>query len=382
MLVSSVPAWVVYIGHGTYDGRQARLNLRGPDITAEELSEWLAPLKRPVVVIHGGSASAPFLAALSAPNRVVITATASGDEVNYARFGERFAENIGNRAADIDQDGQTSLLEAFLSAAQQVRTFYTEAGRMASEHPLLDDNGDKLGVSPDWFRGTRVVKRPENSQPVDGFRARQIVLMDTAAEKALTPGQRLLRDQYEQEISHFVSSRIVDVKPGNSKDSRSIVAGLVIASRVMKNKRGDKMAFPTLDDKSGRLEISVFADTYEEYREHLIKDAVLVVEGDVSLDEYSGGLKMITRKIFSIAQARENYARLVSLQVSHTRVGQDFSERLKAILAPFRDGACKVRMAGSDDWTTYAAGQRFHVGANTHFDIETTDLLDYVCHFG
>ena len=151
-------------------------------------------------------------------------------------------------------------------------------------------------------------------------------------------------DQYEQEISHFVSSRIVDVKPGNSKDSRSIVAGLVIASRVMKNKRGDKMAFLTLDDKSGRLEISVFADTYEEYREHLIKDAVLVVEGDVSLDEYSGGLKMITRKIFSIAQARENYARLVSLQVSHTRVGQDFSERLKAILAPFRDGACKVRI--------------------------------------
>ena len=202
-LVSSVPAWVVYIGHGTYDGRQARLNLRGPDITAEELSEWLAPLKRPVVVIHGGSASAPFLAALSAPNRVVITATASGDEVNYARFGERFAENIGNRAADIDQDGQTSLLEAFLSAAQQVRTFYTEAGRMASEHPLLDDNGDKLGVSPDWFRGTRVVKRPENSQPVDGFRARQIVLMDTAAEKALTPGQRLLRDQYEQEMEHL-----------------------------------------------------------------------------------------------------------------------------------------------------------------------------------
>ena len=133
----------------------------------------------------------------------VFVATASGDEVNYARFGERFAENIGNRAADIDQDGQTSLLEAFLSAAQQVRTFYTEAGRMASEHPLLDDNGDKLGVSPDWFRGTRVVKRPENSQPVDGFRARQIVLMDTAAEKALTPGQRLLRDQYEQEMEHL-----------------------------------------------------------------------------------------------------------------------------------------------------------------------------------
>lgn len=165
-------------------------------------------------------------------------------------------------------------------------------------------------------------------------------------------------DQYEQEISHFVTSRIVDVKPGNSKESRSIVAGLVIANRVMKNKRGDKMAFLTLDDKSGRLEISVFSDTYEEYREHLVKDAVLVVEGDVSLDEYSGGLKMVTRKIFSIAQARENYARLVSVQVDQSRLNQDFSERLKAILAPFRDGNCKVRI----DYQRAGAKARLYLG--------------------
>ena len=192
---SAAPAWVVYLGHGTYDGRQARLNLRGPDITADELAEWLAPLQRPVVVVHGGSASAPFLVAVSATNRVVITATASGDEVDYARFGERFAESIGSPSADIDQDGQTSLLEAFLSAARQVGNFYAEAGRMASEHPLLDDNGDKLGVPPDWFRGTRVVKRPESGQPVDGFRAHQIALVGDAAERALTPEQRQRRDQ-------------------------------------------------------------------------------------------------------------------------------------------------------------------------------------------
>ncbi|MCK5792642.1 MAG: DNA polymerase III subunit alpha, partial [Ketobacter sp.] len=66
-------------------------------------------------------------------------------------------------------------------------------------------------------------------------------------------------DQYLEEISHFTTSRIADVKPGNSRESRSIVAGLVIAQRVMKNKRGDKMAFLTLDDKSGRLEISIFS---------------------------------------------------------------------------------------------------------------------------
>lgn len=45
-------------------------------------------------------------------------------------------------------------------------------------------------------------------------------------------------------------------------------------------------------------------------------------------------------------------------------------------------GKCKVRLAGASEWQTYAAGQQFEVGANTHFDIETVETLDYVCHFG
>ncbi|RLT92653.1 DNA polymerase III subunit alpha [Ketobacter sp.] len=151
-------------------------------------------------------------------------------------------------------------------------------------------------------------------------------------------------DQYLEEISHFVTSRIADVKPGSSRESRTIVAGLVIAQRVMKNKRGDKMAFLTLDDKSGRLEISIFSDTYEEYKDQLVKDAVLVVEGEVSIDDYSGGLKMVTRKVFGIAQARENYARLISLDIGQTALGPDFSQKLQSALAPYREGGCKVRV--------------------------------------
>ncbi len=151
-------------------------------------------------------------------------------------------------------------------------------------------------------------------------------------------------DQYLNEIAHFVSSRIADVKPGAGKDSRTIVAGLVIAQRVMKNKRGDKMAFLTLDDKSGRLEVSIFSDTYEEYKDLLIKDAVLVVEGEVSVDDYSGGLKMVTRRVFDIGQARENYARLVSLQIEQDNVGDNFAARLQSVLQPFKEGSCRVRI--------------------------------------
>ena len=195
------PLWIVYIGHGTHDTRETRLNLRGPDVTAKELAAWLAPLTRPLIFIHGGSAGAPFINALSGPDRIIVSATRSGSELNYARFGERFADAVANPAADIDQDGQTSLLEAFVTAAQQVQSFYAETGRLATEHALIDDNGDKQGTPAEWFRGTRVQRRPQDStaQP-DGQHARLLALIPTEAERALTPAQREQRDALEREL--------------------------------------------------------------------------------------------------------------------------------------------------------------------------------------
>src|ERR1700678_3464065 len=86
------PLWIVLIGHGTFDGREAKFNLRGPDMTDLELSQWLAPFKRPIVIINCASASGPFINRLSGSSRVVITATKSGYETNFARFGQYIAE--------------------------------------------------------------------------------------------------------------------------------------------------------------------------------------------------------------------------------------------------------------------------------------------------
>jgi hypothetical protein len=197
---SSTPAWIVYVGHGTFDGREARLNLRGSDLTAKELAKWLEPLRRPVVFIHGGSAGAPFIPALSAPDRIVISATRSGSELNYARFGERFAEAVANPAADIDQDGQTSVLEAFVTAAQRVQAFYAESGRLATEHALIDDNGDKQGTPAEWFRGNRLQRRPKGNAEPDGGHASLMALVASEAERALTPARREQRAALEREL--------------------------------------------------------------------------------------------------------------------------------------------------------------------------------------
>ena len=120
--------WLVFIGHGTFDGRSAKFNLRGPDISADDLAAALKPCHRPLVVVQCASASGPFLPALSAPGRVIITATRSGYEDNATHFGGYLAHAIASPSADLDKDGQTSLLEAFLLASREVAQFYKDQG--------------------------------------------------------------------------------------------------------------------------------------------------------------------------------------------------------------------------------------------------------------
>lgn len=199
--------WLVFIGHGTFDGHSAKFNLRGPDIAADEVATALKPCRRPLIVIQCASASGPFLSALSAPGRVIITATRSGYEVNATHFGGYLARAIADPAADLDKDGQTSLLEAFLMASRQTVDFYKEQGRLITEHALLDDNGDGLGTPPDWFQGVRAVKTAAGGKSVDGVRAHQLMVVRGDAEQKLSPELRARRDELEQKLSALRSRK-------------------------------------------------------------------------------------------------------------------------------------------------------------------------------
>lgn len=198
---ASEPLWLILLGHGTFDGKTARYNLRGPDITPQELAAWLQPLDRPVAVLNCTSASAPFLPALSGPRRVVITSTRSGFEYNFARLGGFLADAIQDPSADLDKDDQVSLLEAFLKASAAVREFYAQDGRLATEHALLDDNGDGLGTPADWFQGLTAIKSAKEGAVLDGSAARQWVLRPSPQEERLIPKLRMRRDALEQQLS-------------------------------------------------------------------------------------------------------------------------------------------------------------------------------------
>lgn len=200
---TSSPLWIALLGHGTFDGREPKFNLPGDDLKASDLAEWLAPFRRPVVVVCSFSASGAWLKPLSGRDRIILTATKSGSEINYSRFGGHFATAIGDPAADLNKDGQTSVLEAWISAAQKTADFYKAEGRLATEHSLLDDNADALGTPPTFYSGIRAVKKPAGAAQPDGIRAAQIHLIPSAEERELAPELRERRDKLELELARL-----------------------------------------------------------------------------------------------------------------------------------------------------------------------------------
>ena len=140
---------IVLMGHGTFDGADARFNLVGPDLEAREWRMLLESLPGSVVFVNTTAASFPFLDRLGGTGRVVVTATGSPAQRYETVFAEYFTTAFGDPAGDADKDGRVSVWEAFAYASDGVRRFYQRAGRLATERPMLDDNGDGVGRERD-----------------------------------------------------------------------------------------------------------------------------------------------------------------------------------------------------------------------------------------
>ncbi|MEQ1825997.1 MAG: hypothetical protein ABL921_08615 [Pirellula sp.] len=182
--------WLVFIGHGTSDRDASKFNLRGPDISADELSKQISNQPAKWVIINCASSSGPFINALSGKNRVVITATKSGSEQNYARFGEYLSQSLRDPTADLDHDESISILESFLAASNRVAQFYSNEERLASEQALIDDNGDKKGTPAAFYRGARPVKAPADGLQLDGPMASRVIVSTFGKAPVWTAEQR------------------------------------------------------------------------------------------------------------------------------------------------------------------------------------------------
>jgi hypothetical protein len=136
---------LVLLGHGTYDGIDAKFNLIGPDLSAPEWKDMLDGFAGRVVAVNTTESSFPFLEELSSRGRVVITATDSAAQRFATVFPEYFIRSLVDRSSDFDKNGRVSILEAFNAASAGVKQHYEQRGQLSTERPLIDDDGDGMG---------------------------------------------------------------------------------------------------------------------------------------------------------------------------------------------------------------------------------------------
>ena len=226
---------IVLIGHGTSSGGESRFNVPGRDLGATDFAFLVERFgTRNVVFVNTASASGAFISEMSGPNRTVITATRSPREGNATRFAGFFADAFAGEVADTDKDERVSVLEAFAYARREVERSFEEEGLLATEHALLDDNGDGVGSG---F---------EEEDDLDGALARTVFLSRgggrvTDAEIAADPELAALyaqRQELEEQISALTALRDTMQAEQYEAELEGLLVELTLTTRAIREREG------------------------------------------------------------------------------------------------------------------------------------------------
>jgi DNA polymerase-3 subunit alpha len=140
----------------------------------------------------------------------------------------------------------------------------------------------------------------------------------------------------KKELSRFIRRPLNRLEPAKELTS---LAGVVVGVRTQMTRRG-KMLFVQLDDGTGMIEVSVFNELFEAERAKIVTDEVLVVEGKVSYDDFSGGNRVVADKLLTLGEARARFAKYLLLKMN----GNADARKLKTLLTPFAPGTAAVRL--------------------------------------
>ncbi|MEE1675652.1 DNA polymerase III subunit alpha [Agarivorans aestuarii] len=155
-------------------------------------------------------------------------------------------------------------------------------------------------------------------------------------------------NRYLKEFRQYTTGRLVDIRP-TGRGTTSTVAGLVLSTRVMLTKRGSKMGIIQLDDRSARLDVMFFSEAFDTYQELLEKDRMLVIQGEVSVDDFSGGIKMTAREVMDLSMARERWMKKLRLRMCRDQLDELFWQRFYEVLEPYRAGTCPIAISYEGD---------------------------------
>lgn len=146
---------------------------------------------------------------------------------------------------------------------------------------------------------------------------------------------------YRKELQTFVKRSLSQIQP--QKDP-VLMAGIVLSTRTIMTRRG-KMAAVMLDDGQAQVEVTIFNELWEAERPKIKEDELLLVEGKVQDDQFTGGLRVTAEKLYTLGEARGRYAKRLAIAMN----GQADAKKLHSLLSPFRDGPCPVRLSYHND---------------------------------
>ena len=206
---------VVLVGHGSgADSGEGKFNLVGPDLSAREWADLLKPMPGRLVFINAASGSYPFIQELSAKNHIVITANDSGAQTYETVLPQFLVPAFSDESSDLDKNGKVSVWEAFTYASARVKSWFDQRSQLATEHPMLDDDGDGTGRLIDDQSADGVLARVtylQNDLPIvdtgDPERTallRRKVELNTQLEELRARKETMMPEDYENALEKLL----------------------------------------------------------------------------------------------------------------------------------------------------------------------------------
>ncbi len=218
-----------------------------------------------------------------------------------------------------------------------------KALQVAEQHSasLAQGQDDLFGFHPDSRQATGT--EPNYSQAIEPWTEAERLTEEKATLGLFLTGHPI--QPYLAELKQFTHGRIQEIleTTERQREKRNVrVAGLLIDVRTRQSKNGKTMAFVTLDDQSARVELSLFGDSFDNYRALLSKDTLLIAEGTAGIDDYNGGFRLTVESIYDLEQARSRFAKALRLTWERTPDDLDRVKALQDLITPHRGGACPV----------------------------------------
>lgn len=144
--------------------------------------------------------------------------------------------------------------------------------------------------------------------------------------------------RYLNELANFTTCRLAELHPSDHKSAR--IAGIVTNIRTRQTKRGDRIGIFALDDGTTQLEVVCFSEAYHKFRHLLTEDQMVIVEGEVGIDDFSNNTRILAREMYTIEQARDRFAKQLRMQLSSSQ--KINIEHLQQLLGKYVGGNCAV----------------------------------------